>query len=503
MSQHLLDLESALGRGDPLEVRALIARGADIHYVREHGYNALVDAVHGRDVYRDARLLDLLRLLIASGVDLNAVTSYKESGLRVLSHLGRFDGVRLLLENGADEQQLEWTPLIKAVALGTVDEVQNLARAGEALEETDRWSRTAWLVALLTGDLEKARLLRALGANTDARGRCGKPPLHLGIEGHHPETVRWLLGTGQDVEQTDEFGTTPLMCAVDHSDLECIDILLAAGANVDRESRSGAALGRTARKEIVRRLLDAGADPRRLSHEGRRSLCGLPEPRVSLLTVSEEEFRRAPRRVFGRANPERMQQPFWEGMIRAGISGYEAGQMLDREPHAQSPVWCAMRVGQSITFLPDGRIVLIGGEHEDYYDPDFCIYNDVFVHGVDGSIAVLGYPEEVFPPTDFHTATLVAGGIYLVGSLGYVGARTYGTTPVYRLDVESLRIERLDVGGEAPGWIYEHRADLVGPNWIRVTGGKVVTSAGGEETHTESMGAFLLDIDRRLWVRQG
>ena len=91
-------------------------------------------------------------------------------------------------------------------------------------------------------------------------------------------------------------------------------------------------------------------------------------------------------------------------------------------------------------------------------------------------------------PTDFHTATLVAGGIYVVGSLGYVGARTYGTTPVYRLDVESLRMGRLEVGGEAPGWIYEHRADLVGPNRIRVSGGKVVTSAGGEETHTENTG---------------
>ena len=149
MSQQLLEAPNALGRGDPVEVRALIAAGADIRYVREHGYNALVDAVHGRDVYRDARLLDLLKLLIASGVDLNAVTSYKESGLRVLSHIGRFDGVRLLLENGADEQQLEWTPLIKAVALGTVDEVQKLARAGAPLEETDWWSRTAWLVALL------------------------------------------------------------------------------------------------------------------------------------------------------------------------------------------------------------------------------------------------------------------------------------------------------------------------------------------------------------------
>ena len=43
------------------------------------------------------------------------------------------------------------------------------------------------------------------------------------------------------------------------------------------------------------------------------------------------------------------------------------------------PVWCFSRFGTSLTELPDGRFVQIGGEHEDFYDPDFCIYNDVTV----------------------------------------------------------------------------------------------------------------------------
>ena len=71
------------------------------------------------------------------------------------------------------------------------------------------------------------------------------------------------------------------------------------------------------------------------------------------------------------------------------------------------PVWCAQRFGQTVTLLPDGRAVQIAGEHEDHYDPDFTIYNDVFVHEPDGTIRIFGYPEAVFPPTDFHTATLV------------------------------------------------------------------------------------------------
>ena len=35
-----------------------------------------------------------------------------------------------------------------------------------------------------------------------------------------------------------------------------------------------------------------------------------------------------------------------------------------------------------------------------------------------------------------------------------------------------------------------------------MSGGKVVTSAGGEETHAENTGAFILDIDLRLWARE-
>src|SRR5262245_11970545 len=95
-----LELKEALSKGDPQRVRALLEAGANIHYVREHGYNALLDALHGRDIARDGRLLELLKLLIERGVALSDVTSYRESALRVLSRVGRFDAVRLLLDSG-------------------------------------------------------------------------------------------------------------------------------------------------------------------------------------------------------------------------------------------------------------------------------------------------------------------------------------------------------------------------------------------------------------------
>jgi hypothetical protein len=70
------ELRTALGEGDPRRVSALIEAGADIHYKRDHGYDALLDAVHRRDVARDPRLLELLALLVAHGVDLSGVSAH-------------------------------------------------------------------------------------------------------------------------------------------------------------------------------------------------------------------------------------------------------------------------------------------------------------------------------------------------------------------------------------------------------------------------------------------
>lgn len=497
-------LAKALAAGDLREVRALVDRGVDLHYRRSEGYEALLDAVHGRDVFRDDGLIGLLQFLIAHRVQLNEISSYGESGLRVLSRLGRFDAVGLLLDAGADEAQLAWTPLIKAVALGTLDDVQLLLDGGAALEGRDWWSRTAWLVAVQAGDVAKASLLAERGADLEAVGRCGKPALFFAIQCHRTAILRWLLDLGFDVERTDEFGSTALMEAVEAGYEEGVELLLGAGVQFDREHNGGTALGAARTRGMVVRLLEAGADPRYLSQEGCRSVVGLPaEPDEALLEgVSEVDFRRARTRRFGATNPERMEEPFWLGMIRSGVNGYQATvQFKGPSSMGTAPVWCAQRFGQTLTFLPDGRVVQIGGEHEDYYDPDFCIYNDVFVHEPGGEVRLYGYPKEVFAPTDFHTATLIDDAIYIIGSLGYSGQREYGRTPVHRLDTRTWRFDRFEPTGRCPGWIHSHRAKCVGRWEICVTGGEVLTqsAAGAEEHAAPQFEAFVLDTERLVW----
>jgi hypothetical protein len=495
-------LKQALSAGDPLEVKALLDRGADIRYRYEHGYEALIHAVHGRDVFRDTQLIDLLRLLIDRGANLDAVTIFAESGLRVLSRLGRFDAVNVLLEAGADESQLAWTPLIRATALGSVDDMRRLLAAGAPIDERDEWFRSAWLIALQSGDIAKAQLLREHGADIHALGHCAHPPLFYAIECHRSAMLRWLLDMGFDVEQTDQFGTTPLIFAAESGCMEAIELLLSAGAQIDRLHNGSTALGSAPAREMVLRLLGAGADPQHLAQEGRRALVGLPpEADESLLSdVAGANFLDARTRRFGSRNPQFMNEAFWLGMVRSGVTGYQATQRFGGPSSFDStPVWCAQRFGQSITVLPDGRVVQIAGEHEDSYDPDFCIYNDVFVHVADGSIDIYGYPQDVFEPTDFHTATACGDFIFIIGSLGYWGRRDYGHTPVYRLDMRDWRIERLAIEGAEPGWIHRHRAVLLSPHEIQISGGLILSMNDGQERRLDNARSYVLDIDRLAW----
>lgn len=110
------ELRKALGAGSIEQVRELVKKGANLHYRNKEGYDALIDAVHGRDIYRDQGLLPLLTYLASEGVNLSGETSYMETGLRVLSRIGRFDGIKFLLEAGADKAHLNFTPLMEAIA---------------------------------------------------------------------------------------------------------------------------------------------------------------------------------------------------------------------------------------------------------------------------------------------------------------------------------------------------------------------------------------------------
>lgn len=497
-------IRDAIKGGDPERVRALVSAGADPLYVDENGYDALIEAVHSDAMKPGGRLIELLALLIGMGVRLSGVSSYNEAAVRVLSRVGRFDDVRFLLKAGADAALLEWNDLMHAVALGSLDDVRRALDAGAPLEERDWWGRTAWLIAIAAGDIEKAKLLLEHGADRQVRGRGGRPALFEAIECGQPQMVRWLLeDVGVDIKQTDGLNATPVSQAASHDEVKCLEVLLEFGASIDGHGHLSP-LWNAQSREATLLLLGAGADP---AEADQRLILGLPsakqdasDPAKLIEIATPADFASGRARAFGSVNPERMNKPFWLAMIRSGVNAYQAKAAFGVDGDYGEPVWCADRFGQSLTLMPDGRAIQIGGEHEDFYDPDFCIYNDVFVHHPGGQIDIYGYPEELFPPTDFHTATLVGEWIYVIGRLGYQRSRGGEHTPVFRLDTRTLRMERVETTGTSPGWIHEHRARLVAPHQIRVWGGEVLTKDGEKEIWTPNKASFVLDVKSMHWT---
>lgn len=234
------------------------------------------------------------------------------------------------------------------------------------------------------------------------------------------------------------------------------------------------------------------------------------------MAFTKTEFISQCKPEFGCANPDRMYRRVWEHLVRDRQDVFFVRQSLGLpttleqayEQGVRCPDWCFKRFGMSETRMSDGRIICIGGEHEDSYDPDFCIYNDVVVirpaagktalGGWSDEIEIYGYPREVFPPTDFHSATLVAEHIYIIGRLGYLEDRAVTSTPVYRLETESYRIESVGASGPSPGLIYEHHAEFEPEtNSILVRGGRL--NAAGTQDRPRNHAVHRLHLSEQRW----
>ena len=201
----------------------------------------------------------------------------------------------------------------------------------------------------------------------------------------------------------------------------------------------------------------------------------------------------------GSENPQRQTNPVWVWLAETRFWPHKSHKLVGAGSK-QEPGWCFSRYGQSETQLEDGKTVYIGGEHEDYYDPDFFIYNDVTIFEKGQASEVFGYPDTVFPPTDFHSATLVDGKIIIVGRLGYPEGRSEDTTPVFILHLDDFRISELKTSGNQPAWMHEHSAKLDETSQAIICDGGVVTH---HETGRiiENIASWRLCLDTGAWSK--
>lgn len=201
------------------------------------------------------------------------------------------------------------------------------------------------------------------------------------------------------------------------------------------------------------------------------------------------------------ANPTKIESPVWKWMIQNNCSGYHLNDLMEGPSSFDNgPVWTMDRFGMSGTLLPNGDKVFIGGEHEDYYDPDFNIYNDVVVVKADHSVNIFNYPKEIFPATDFHSANLIDDKIIIIGNLGYGEQRIPNSTPVYQLDLKTFSISKTTTKGPSPGWIHNHEVEVdLQTNKLKIKGG--TTYIGEDEQLIDNFDDWEFDIKSNTWSK--
>ena len=250
----------------------------------------------------------------------------------------------------------------------------------------------------------------------------------------------------------------------------------------------------------VQFLLRHGASPDLVSSHGRKCLLGhedCGDEEFDGVTPAMFEDARSP--SFGTTNPEQRTPPYWRAMVRtrndASFARRRYGIPSADSGGGQGPIWCAERLGQTLTFLPDGRVVETGGRHGDQDDPDFYVYNDVFVHGPDGSLAVYCYPVEAFPPTDFHSATLVGAELVLIGNLGHQDGDGADDDLVHVLSTSDFSVRPQPTMGDGPGLVCGHRARLLDDGRIEVKGGMLSRS------RTDNPHTHILNPRSFVWTK--
>lgn len=271
----------AAERGHALVVGELLRAGIDRDHVNRIGYQAIHEAVWlGAD---QPSYATTVRVLAAGGVELDrrspsaGLTPLEMARERNYPRLERILARVTAAERPADPK----AALLSAARAGDADGVGVALRAGADIEARDEHDRTALLLAATFDRVAVAEVLVALGADPDALDdRHDTPWLVTGVSGSvamlgallpadpdltirnrygglspipasergHVDYVRRVVQTDVDINHVNDLGWTALLEAV---------ILGTGGKN---------------HQEIVRILLDAGADPGVRDHDGLSAL---------------------------------------------------------------------------------------------------------------------------------------------------------------------------------------------------------------------------------------
>ena len=215
--------------------------------------------------------------LVRWGVDVNRVAPNGLTPLMTASGLGQPQMVELLLTAGAQvlavEQRAGATALHKAALSGNPDVVGLLLDHGAFIDQQGSiLGHTALMDAVVYKQAGAVRLLLKRGARTAIRNHWNETALELARRDGLDAIARLIeLRNEADDEKV---RAQPLMAAIQAGNLAEVERLIGDGADIDARSPMVgspdddytplALAARGGRADIVRALLEAGAEPRRV-----------------------------------------------------------------------------------------------------------------------------------------------------------------------------------------------------------------------------------------------
>jgi ankyrin repeat protein len=262
----------ATERGHAAIAGRLVRAGIDVDHVNNLGWTALHESVILGD--GTERYVDTVRVLVAAGADVGIPAV--NDGLTAGEHAERMGqtAVATLLRKTTDAGDVRRPAaqdgLLAAATDGDADAAALMLRSQADLEARDDHDRTPLLLASTYDRVPVARLLVALGADPDALDdRHDTPWLVTGVTGS-VAMLEALLPADPDVTIRNRYGGVSVIPASERGHIDYVRRVVQTEIDVNHVNDLGwTALleavilgdGSAPYQQIVRILLDAGADP--------------------------------------------------------------------------------------------------------------------------------------------------------------------------------------------------------------------------------------------------
>jgi ankyrin repeat protein len=219
-------------RGDQIALRTALARKADVNAPQVDGSTALHWAAERDD-------LEMADLLIRAGARVTATTREGVTPLQLAAINGSATMMARLLKAGVDPNTpltaAGDTALMMAARTGKVDALRVLLEAGAHINAQETWGGTTALMwAVSENHSDAVRTLIAAGADVNARSHYVAAANGRGFEGRTP-----VPGTTEKVEEFASGWLTPMMLAAREGHTDVARLLLDAGADVNAKAGDG------------------------------------------------------------------------------------------------------------------------------------------------------------------------------------------------------------------------------------------------------------------------